>query len=199
MKNNHSIKQITIFCGSSDGNLNSYQKEAYKLGATLAQNGIGVIYGGAKIGLMGAVAQGALHHAGHVTGIIPSFLCKKEVTHEGLSELIIVESMHARKMKMHDMCDGFIAMPGGIGTLEELFEILTWAQLGRHQKPIGILNTENYYDTLLHFMEEMIARNFVRPVNKELFIVERDIDILLQKMRDYQAPELPRWMKEKQE
>ena len=193
------MKNITIFCGSGAGSHPIYEEAAFALGASLAKNGIGVVYGGAKIGLMGAVAKGALANSGHVIGVIPKFLCKKEVAHEGLQQLLIVESMHERKMKMHDACDGFIALPGGIGTLEELFEILTWAQLGRHQKPIGILNIDNYYDTLLLFMEEMIQKEFVRPVNMKLFIVDKDINSLLAKMHNYQAPPLPRWMNENEE
>ena len=128
------MKSITVFCGSSLGTESDFESEAQQLGEHLAERNIAVVYGGAKIGLMGALAQGALAKGGEVIGIIPTFLRKKEVAHEELTELILVENMHERKMKMHDLCDGFIALPGGFGTLEELFEILTWAQLGRHKK-----------------------------------------------------------------
>jgi uncharacterized protein (TIGR00730 family) len=164
----------------------------------MAERNISLIYGGAKIGLMGALANSVMNSGGKVVGVIPGFLRKKEVAHEELNELIIVESMHERKMKMHDLCDGFIALPGGLGTLEELFEILTWAQLGRHQKPIGILNVNGYYDQLLSFMHHMIDKEFVRPVNLELFVVSDNVNTLLQQMKDYKAPPLPRWMKDEQ-
>ena len=193
------MKSITVFCGSSQGTDSAFEQQANKLGQTLAEQSITIVYGGAKIGLMGAVAKGALEHNGHVIGIIPTFLKKKEVVHDALNELIIVNSMHERKMKMHDLCDGFITLPGGIGTLEEFFEILTWAQLGRHQKPIGILNSNGYYDELLSFMNKMIDKEFLRPVNLELFIVSDSIDDLLHHMKSYTAPSLPRWMKEDQE
>ncbi len=192
------MKRITVFCGSSSGTEAKFEEEAHTLGVQLAKRNIGLVYGGAKIGLMGTVANGALSAGGEVIGVIPTFLRKKEVVHEELSNLIIVESMHERKMKMHEACDGFIALPGGFGTLEELLEILTWAQLGRHKKPIGILNTNNYYDTLLRFMHEMIEKQFLRPVNLKLFIVSNTIDDLLEKMKHYQAPPLPRWMKNDQ-
>lgn len=192
------MKSITVFCGSGLGTEKEFESEAKALGQRLAQQDVTLVYGGAKIGLMGAVAAGALADNGTVIGIIPTFLLKKEVVHEELSELIIVESMHERKMKMHDLCDGFIALPGGIGTLEELFEILTWAQLGRHKKPIGILNTNGYYDELMTFMHKMISKEFLRSVNLQLFVVSDQIDDLLQKMEQYKAPPLPRWMNEEQ-
>lgn len=190
------MKNITVFCGSGLGSEEIFEKEALLLGKKIASQKINVIYGGAKIGLMGAVAKGALEAGGKVIGVLPSFLRKKEVAHEQLSELIIVESMHERKMKMHDLCDGFITLPGGMGTLEEFFEMLTWAQLGRHQKPIGILNTSGYYDELISFIHKMIDKQFVRPLNLELFIVSDSIDDLLSKMEAYHAPPLPRWMNE---
>lgn len=189
------MKNITVFCGSSLGTEPEFENQAKKLGQTLALEKIGLVYGGAKIGLMGAVAQGALESQGEVIGIIPRFLQKKEVVHEELSELIIVESMHERKQKMFDLSDGFIILPGGLGTLEEFFEVLTWAQLGRHKKPIGILNTNGYYDELFSFIHKMIDKQFVRPLNLELFLVSESIDGLLIKMKNYQAPPLPRWMK----
>ncbi len=192
------MKSITIFCGSSLGAEKEFESEASLLGQSLAAQNITVVYGGAKIGLMGAVSKAAMKAGGKVIGIIPTFLLKKEVVNEDISELITVESMHERKMKMHDLCDGFIMMPGGIGTLEEFFEILTWAQLGRHQKPIGILNTNGYFDALLDFMNSMIDKQFLRPVNLELFIVSKCIDDLITKMKNYTAPPLPRWMHEEQ-
>lgn len=192
------MKSITVFCGSSLGTEKEFESEANLLGQTLAKQNITLVYGGAKIGLMGAVAKGALDADGKVIGVLPTFLRKKEVAHEELTELIIVESMHERKMKMHDLSDGFIALPGGFGTLEELFEMLTWAQLGRHKKPIGILNTNGYYNELIGFINHMVLTKFVRPVNMKLFIISDNINELLEKMQSYTPPELPRWLNEDQ-
>lgn len=192
------MKSITVFCGSSLGNNSVFESQAKLLGETLATENIKLVYGGAKIGLMGAVANGALSSGGEVIGVLPTFLKKKEVVHEQLSELIMVASMHERKQKMFDLCDGFIALPGGFGTLEELFEILTWAQLGRHQKPIGILNTNGYYNELLSFLQSTIDKKFARENNLALFVVSDNIHELLTKMKNYQAPHLPRWMNSEQ-
>jgi len=189
------MKSITVFCGSSLGTEPIYAEQAYQLGQILASKKIKLVYGGAKIGLMGAIAKGTLENNGEVIGIIPTFLQKKEVVHENLTELISVETMHERKQKMFEHCDGFIMLPGGIGTMEEFFEILTWAQLGRHTKPIGILNTDGYYTGLLSFIHTMIDKQFVRSLNLELFVVSDSIKDLLEKMKTYQAPPLPRWMK----
>jgi len=187
------MKSITVFCGSSLGSDIEYKHEARLLGQTLAEQNCTVVYGGAKIGLMGALADGTLEANGKVIGIIPTFLRKKEVVHEGLTELIEVETMHERKHQMSELADGFIALPGGFGTLEELFEILTWAQLYRHQKPIGILNTDGYYNELLRFIDKMIDKKFLRPVNLELMIVCSSVSELLSKMNDYVPPKLPHW------
>ena len=149
------MQSITVFCGSSPGINPEFAQNAYALGKFLAQNKIHLVFGGAKVGLMGAVAQGCLEAGGKVTGILPHFLKRKEIVHEGLTELIMVESMHERKMKLHEMGDGIIALPGGFGTLEELFEILTWAQLGLVKKPIGLLNWSGYYDALLQLLDHM--------------------------------------------
>ncbi len=187
------MKRITVFCGSSDGSKPIFKEQAIRLGQYLCQQNIELIYGGAKIGLMGAVADQVLKNQGKVTGVIPKFLLKKEVVHDQLTELIVVESMHERKQKMFERCDGFIALPGGFGTLEELFEILTWAQLGRHKKPIGILNTDGYYDDLLQFLTSTVKHKFVRDNNLELFCVDQNIVDLLDAMNNYTAPVLPRW------
>jgi uncharacterized protein (TIGR00730 family) len=146
---NFKFKSIAVFCASSDGNDPAIYEEAYKVGSFLARQQIEVVFGGSRLGLMGQVAKGALDNNGEVTGVIPDFLKTKEVVHTGLTNLITTEDMHGRKLKMHDLSDAFIALPGGFGTLEELFEILTWGQLGLHRKPIGILNSNGYYDDLL--------------------------------------------------
>jgi len=187
------MKAITVFCGSAVGSDELFASEAKLLGKQLANQNCTLVYGGAKIGLMGAVANGAMSANGKVIGVIPTFLKKKEVVHEGLSELIEVNTMHERKQQMSDLANGFIALPGGFGTLEELFEILTWAQLNRHQKPVGILNTAGYYDELLAFIHSMVKKKFLRPVNLDLMIVSATVDDLLRQMNKYVPPLLPRW------
>lgn len=190
------MKRITIFCGSSAGKNGKYSEEAFLLGKILAKKNIGVVYGGAKIGLMGAVADGALSEKGEVIGVIPDFLQTKEVAHNELTEMIVVESMHERKLKMHDLADGFIALPGGFGTMEELFEILTWGQLGLHKKPVGLLNMENFYQPLLNMLSQMTGQDFLKDINREMLLSDNSIDNLLTKMEQYQAPETPKWLLE---
>jgi len=193
------MKRITVFCGSSSGTESIYEAQAYALGKTLAQLGIGLVYGGAKVGLMGAVANGALEHQGEAIGVLPHFLGSKEIAHEGLTELILVDTMHERKTKMHELCDGVITLPGGFGTMEELFEMLTWAQLGLHQKPIGILNLNGFYDELVALIQSMADKGFLKPVNQRMLLVDDSIDGLLQQMRSYVAPEVAKWIKNEEE
>jgi uncharacterized protein (TIGR00730 family) len=190
------MKSITVFCGSSSGNENNFIAQASLLGQTLANNSIQLVYGGARIGLMGAVADGALNSGGQVIGILPHFLRSKEIAHEGLTELIRVESMHERKLKMHELSDGVIALPGGFGTLEELFEMLTWAQLGLHKKPIGILNTDGFYDPLIIMIQTMVDKGFLKPTNQQMLLVSDNIDDLLEKMNNYVAPVVGKWIDE---
>ncbi|WMN05930.1 TIGR00730 family Rossman fold protein [Marivirga arenosa] len=189
------MNRIAVFCGSSAGIDPNFEQEAFRLGQLLAEKNIGVVYGGAKIGLMGAVAEGALDKGGEVIGVIPDFLQTKEVAHNDLSEMIVVESMHERKLKMHDLSDGFIALPGGFGTMEELFEILTWAQLGLHHKPIGLLNIKEFYQPLLTMIQGMNKQDFLKTINKDMLLQDTDMNNLLQKMESYKAPETPEWMK----
>lgn len=191
------MKRITIFCGSSAGKNGKYSEQAFQLGQLLAQKNIGVVYGGAKIGLMGAVADGALSKNGEVIGVIPDFLQTKEVAHTELSDMIVVSSMHERKLKMHDLADGFIALPGGFGTMEELFEILTWGQLGLHQKPIGLLNMENFYKPLLDLLAQMTDQNFLKEINRDMLLDAENIQELLEKMEQYKAIEVPKWIHKK--
>ncbi|MFL1896478.1 TIGR00730 family Rossman fold protein [Aquimarina sp. 2-A2] len=190
-----SLKSIAVFCGSSEGNDLKIIDEARALGKQFAQDSITLVYGGAKIGIMGEVASGALEAKGTVIGVIPEFLKQKEVVHHGLSELITVETMHQRKLKIQDLSEGFIALPGGFGTLEELFEIITWGQLGLHQKPIGILNTNGFYNELLQFMEHMVRKGFLKMENYELLVIDASIAGLLQKMKDYTPKRVPKWLK----
>ena len=162
----------------------------------LADNNIGLVYGGAKIGIMGAVADGVLSNGGEVIGVIPTFLSVKEVAHDGLTELIEVETMHQRKTKMNQLCDGVIALPGGFGTLEELFEMLTWAQLGLHRKPIGLLNTDGFYSDLVAMIQNMVAKGFVQPLHQNMLQVSGNIDDLIRRMQDYKPPLIDKWITE---
>ncbi|HEY5825706.1 MAG TPA: TIGR00730 family Rossman fold protein [Cyclobacteriaceae bacterium] len=190
------MKSVTVFCGSSSGTDPIYRSQAAKLGATLAQQDIRIIYGGAKVGLMGSIAGAALSEGGKVVGVIPRFLRSKEIAHEGLTELIMVESMHERKTKMHELCDGIIALPGGFGTLEELFEILTWAQLGLHKKPIGLLNVNGFYDHLKKLLLTMVDEGFLKGINYNMLLISDDINDLLSQMKRYIAPVTPKWISE---
>ncbi|MGB3144726.1 MAG: TIGR00730 family Rossman fold protein [Maribacter sp.] len=192
------MKSIVVFCGSSAGTDEQYAKDAYQLGATFVEKGIQLIYGGAKIGIMGQVAEGVLKNGGKVIGVIPGFLKKKEVFHEGLTELIVTQNMHDRKLKMHELSDGIIMLPGGFGTLEEFFEMLTWSQLGLHQHPIGILNTHGFYDPLLEMMQQMVAKGFVKKEHMESILVDADMERLLQKMEGYQPLPVPKWIQKEQ-
>ncbi len=192
------MKSVVVFCGSSEGNDPKVLSEATQLGATLAKRGIDLVYGAAIIGVMGKVAQGALDQQGKVIGVIPDFLMMKEVYHPGLSELIITENMHERKLKMHELSDAIITLPGGYGTLEELFEMITWAQLGLHQKPIGILNTNGFYNDLLAMLRKMVREGFLKQENYEMLLVGDSVDGLLQKMEEYQPLPLPKWIQKDQ-
>ena len=192
------MKGIVVFCGSSEGNEREFLKDAYVLGKTLAEHKINLIYGGAKIGIMGKVAEGALEHGGKVIGIIPEFLKLKEVFHEGLSQLIVTQNMHERKLLMHEKSDGILMLPGGFGTLEEFFEMLTWSQLGLHPYPIAILNTNGFYNELLQMLQKMVERGFVRKENYRAIIVDKNIDRLLDKMKNYEPLPVPKWMNKEQ-
>jgi len=188
------MKSITVYCGSSLGNDELFKSEAILLGKTLAKQKITMVYGGAKIGLMGAVADGTLSEGGKAIGVIPHFLRTKEVANENLTELILVHTMHERKTKMHELCDGIIALPGGFGTMEELFEVLTWAQLGLHEKPIGLLNTQGYYDDLLQLISKMVEKGFLKPINQDQLLVSNDVNDLLEQMKNYKAPIVHKWI-----
>lgn len=188
------IKSITVFCGSSLGSENIYQEQAALLGQALAAQDIRLIYGGANVGLMGAVADGCLQAGGKVTGVLPHFLQSKEIAHTGLTELVLVETMHERKTKMNDLCDGVIMLPGGYGTLEEFFEMITWAQLGLHRKPIGILNTGGFYDDLVRMVRTMVDKGFLKQINQDMMLISGNIDHLLEMMRNYEAPTVGKWI-----
>lgn len=188
------MKRVTVFCGSSFGTEKIYEEQAYKLGMFLANENIELVYGGANVGLMGAVANGVIENNGKVIGVLPTFLKNVEIAHEGLTELIVVETMHQRKTKMDELSDGVITLPGGFGTLEEFFEMLTWAQLGLHKKPIAILNINGFYDELLSFTQTMVDKGFLKQVNQDMLIVSDNIEDLLNKMHHYQAPNVGKWI-----
>ncbi|GGH73461.1 hypothetical protein HNQ91_003659 [Filimonas zeae] len=188
------MKRISVFCGSSFGADAVFEQQAFLLGKTLAQKNIGLVYGGAHVGLMGAVANGALEHQGEVIGVLPHFLQEKEIAHSHLTELILVNTMHERKTKMESLCDGVITLPGGFGTMEEFFEMLTWAQLGLHGKPIGILNTDGFYNDLITMIQTMVNKGFLKPVNQQMLLVSDDIETLLQMMHNYHPPTTGKWI-----
>lgn len=188
------MKRIAVFCGSSVGTDDIYKSQAQLLGKTLARQSIELVYGGAKVGLMGAVADGILSEGGKAIGVLPHFLKSKEVAHEHLTELILVDSMHERKTRMNELSDGVIALPGGYGTLEEFFEMLTWAQLGLHKKPIAVLNIDGFYDPLIVLTQSMVDKGFLKQVNQQMILVSDKIDELLNKMKHYIAPSVEKWI-----
>ena len=186
------MNSIAVFCGSAEGNNPIYKEAAHLLGATLAALDITVIYGGAKIGIMGAVADAALAAEGKVIGVIPEFLKRKEVAHERLTELITVDNMHDRKLKMHQLSDGIITLPGGWGTMEEVFEMLTWAQLGLHDKPIGLLNVNGYYDNLTLLCDKMVTEGFLPAATRKMLLTGKSVTDLLSQMDAYTPIDIPR-------
>lgn len=188
------LKSICVFCGSSQGKNYKYTEAARQTAKMLAEKEIRLIYGGGMVGLMGIIADEVLKYGGKVTGVIPRALNRREVTHTGLTEIIIVDTMHQRKQKMSDLADGFIAMPGGVGTLEEYFEIMTWTLLGIHSKPCGLLNVDNFYDELILHFEKMTAEGFIWEPHKDIFLKDTEPEPLLEKMQNYKAPELKKWM-----
>jgi uncharacterized protein (TIGR00730 family) len=188
------MKSIVVFCGSSSGLDPEFRDFAMQLGTTIASRGARLIYGGAKVGLMGCIADEVLAQGSEVIGIIPRFLSIKEVAHEQLTELLIVENMHERKTRMFELGDAFIALPGGFGTLEELFEVVTWGQLGLHQKPIGILNVHGFYDPLVAQLDHMVSKGLLKQQNRELIMIDGSVDGLLAKMEAYQPVPEKKWI-----
>jgi uncharacterized protein (TIGR00730 family) len=182
------LKSICVFAGSSPGVRPAYRSTAEELGRALARRGTRVVYGGGCVGLMGALADAVLTANGEITGVIPDALVAREVAHRGLTDLRIVSSMHERKALMAELSDAFVALPGGWGTLEEFFEVLTWAQLGLHQKACGLLNVDGYFDGLLAFLDHAIDERFVRPENGSLVLVASSVDALLGQLESYQPP-----------
>lgn len=188
------MKNICVFCGSSPGKGVKHLVAAQELGNVLVKENLRLIYGGGNIGIMGEIANTVLQYNGEVTGVIPEDLVAREVALKDVTELIIVDSMHERKAKMQELSDGFIAMSGGIGTLEEFFEIWTWAQLGIHSKPVGILNIDGYYDLLIEFIYNSVKNEFVNENNLKMIVIDSDPENLIRKMKDFKPPEVRRWM-----
>jgi uncharacterized protein (TIGR00730 family) len=188
-----SFKRICVNCGSSPGLKPEYIEAARTLGRLLVRNHIDLVYGGADVGLMGEIADVVISGGGVAIGIIPKFFANK-VSHKGLTELHIVDSMHERKQMMFDLSDGFIALPGGMGTLEEIFELITWTQLGLHKKPCGILNVCGYYDPLFRFLDHAVSQMFIRQEHRDTIMVESSPDILMGRLSKYHAPNVEKWV-----
>lgn len=187
--------RICVFSGSSSGALPGYHEAATELGRLVARRGIGLVYGGASVGLMGAVANAALVAGGSVMGVITQHLFEREVAHEGLPDLRVVASMHERKAVMADLSDAFIALPGGIGTLEEIFEVWTWTQLGTHAKPCAILNVAGFYDKLLDFLDHVADHAFLKPVHRDMLLASHDPAELIDMIMNAQVPTETKWIK----
>lgn len=185
---------MCVFCGSSTGTRPAYLAAARALGQALVAAEMGLVYGGASVGLMGAIADAVLAEGGQVTGIIPQSIADVEVAHSGLTELIIVPSMHARKAQMAERSMGFIAMPGGIGTLEEMFEVWTWSQLGIHHKPVGLLNVEGFYDGLAHFLDQLVTEQFLKSEHRQILHTDDRPDQLLQRLRSAHVAGPDKWI-----
>jgi uncharacterized protein (TIGR00730 family) len=189
-----SFQRLCVFCGSSKGARDVYVHAAQQLGRELAKRRIELVYGGGNVGLMGVIADAVLAAGGHVIGVIPGQLMARELGHTGIQDLRIVKTMHERKALMAELADGFIAMPGGIGTYEEFFEVLTWAQLGIHSKPCALLNVDGFYDTVLRLLHHAVEEHFVRASHRDLVVVEAEPVALLESMSAHHAPHLHKWI-----
>lgn len=188
------MRRLCVFCGSSAGESRAFAQAASAFGTLLARRGIGVVYGGGRVGLMGALADAVLAAGGEIAGVIPHGLWNREVGHPTVASMHVVDTMHERKALMMELADGFIALPGGIGTLEELFEVWTWGQLGIHKKPCAVLNVAGYYDALLTFVGGAVEQGFVRQSYRDMLLVDSDPEQLLARMASYEPPEVPRWL-----
>jgi uncharacterized protein (TIGR00730 family) len=192
------LRRLCVFCGSSVGRDPAYRRLAESLGRALAARGIGVVFGGGRVGLMGALADAAMAVGGEVIGVIPQALLDREVGHDGLSDLRVVGSMHERKALMAELADGFVALPGGVGTLEELFEVWTWGQLGLHAKPCGVLDAGDFYAPLIAFLDHLVETGFVRPAHRAMLVSAGTPDALLAAFEAYRPPEVAKWSRPSQ-
>jgi uncharacterized protein (TIGR00730 family) len=189
------VERICVFCGASPGARREYAESARTVARLLAAEGIGVVYGGGGVGLMGALADAVLAEGGQITGVIPRSLMEREIAHRDVPDMRVVGSMHERKALMAELADAFVALPGGIGTLEELFEVYTWAQLGLHRKPCALLNVEGYYDAIADFLTQAVTERFLREETRELLMVESDAAALIERLRSFEPPAVvPKWI-----
>jgi uncharacterized protein (TIGR00730 family) len=191
------MKRLCVYCGSSSGRQPDYARVARQLARAMVSRNIDLVYGGASIGIMGEIANAVLEEGGDVIGIIPKGLFVKEVAHTGITELREVDSMHERKALMADLSDGFIALPGGLGTIEEILEIITWSQLGMHRKPCGLLNVCHYYDKLIDFLDHAVSEQFIKTSHRSTILIDERVDVLLEKFEAYKAPEAGKWINRK--
>lgn len=188
------MKSVCVYCGSNIGRQEAYSNAARILAKSLVDRDIKLIYGGASVGIMGLIADTVLQLGGQAVGVIPDALVQKEVAHKNLTELHVTQSMHERKTLMAELSDGFIAMPGGIGTLEEIFEIWTWAQLGFHKKPCGLLNIEGYFDSLTTFLNHAVEEQFIKTPHRSMLLIDADPEKLLDRFASYEPPTIPKWV-----
>ena len=192
------MKRVCVYCGSSTGNQSVYREAAEAMGSTLAAKGIGLVYGGGNVGLMGLVADAALAGGGEVIGVIPQSLADREIAHAGVTDLRIVDSMHTRKALMADLSDAFIAMPGGFGTFEEFFEAVTWTQLGVHRKPCGLLNAGGFYTPLAVFIDQAVTEGFIKPIHRASIVVDDNPGRLLDTLARIELPDVPKWIRKEE-
>lgn len=188
------MQTVCVFCGSNAGGRQSYMAAARQLGRAMAEMDLGLVYGGARVGLMGAIADSVLAAGGRAIGVMPDFLVKKEVAHEGLTALHVVDSMNARKQLMAELSDGFIALPGGFGTLDEFFEVVTWTQLYIHTKPCGLLDVDGYYGHLMKFLDHAATEQFIRAAHRSMILIDNNPNRLLRKMESFRAPVVKKWV-----
>jgi uncharacterized protein (TIGR00730 family) len=193
------LRAICVYCGSNPGNRSEYAAAAQALGRLLVDEGIRLVYGGGRVGLMGVIAEAVMAAGGEAIGIIPAALDRREIAHRGVTELRIVGSMHERKALMNELSDGFIALPGGFGTFEELCEMLTWSQLGIHDKPVGLLNVAGFYDPFLRLLDHAVAERFLHPAHRSLLLSDIDAPTLLDRMRAFVPPATPKWLDQGEE
>ena len=189
------MRRLCVFCGSSVGNQPAYSAAAQALGRLLAKRRIELVYGGGKVGLMGVVADAVMANGGTVTGVIPQSLADREIAHAGITTLHVVDSMHTRKAMMAELSDGFVAMPGGVGTFEEFFEAVTWTQLGLHRKPCGLLNVDNFYTPLAAFIDQAVSEGFIKPIHRAAIVVDSDPERLLNTLATIDLPAVPKWIR----
>jgi uncharacterized protein (TIGR00730 family) len=188
------MNRVCVFCGSTAGEDSRYLETADRFGQILAREGIELVYGGSRVGMMGRIAAATLQAGGRVTGVIPGAIMNRELAHQELTELRVVRSMHERKSEMAELSDAFVALPGGLGTLEAFFELLTWAQLGLHRKPCAILDVGGYFDPLVRFLDHMTREGFMSQPHRDMVLVEEDPEALVRRLREYRAPSTPRWI-----